>query len=242
MPRFFTPHSDFRQSVVTLVDTNEIHHMKNVLRLKKGDEVSLFNGQGEEASGILSALTGTQAEIQIRSVKKADRKNTSLILACAIPKKAKFEFIIEKCTELGVDEIIPLLTHRTEIRIKGEKAEAKTRRYQTVAVNAAKQCQRSTVPRLHPVTRFADLLKAFTPDDTILIPHLGPKRKNIMEVLQPSTKQRIVILIGPEGDFTPDEVKAAEQAGAVAVSLGETVLKVDTAAIAVVTLVRFLSS
>jgi len=209
----------------------------------------VFNGEGEEASGTIARLDKSQVEINIIDVSKspADR-GPVIVLACAIPKKAKFEFIIEKATELGVAEIIPLITERTEVRLNREAATHKLARYRTVAVNAAKQSQRATVPVIHPVVSFQKFIGSLTAGDKIFIPWLSGERKAITDVLvsadreTASPSRKMIFCVGPEGDFTPAEVKAAVEAGAVPLSLGETVLKVDTAAITVVALAKFLTA
>ena len=170
-------------------------------------------------------------------------RNVRVILACAIPKKAKFEFIVEKCTELGVDEIIPMCTKRTEFRGDDERVGKKANRYKTVAVNAAKQSKRSTIPTIHPVTKFDEVLSNFPPNTVSFIPCLIPDAKNLIETFKINTEtQNVIFFIGPEGDFTPDEIAKAIKAGCVPVSLGATVLKVDTASICVVALTNLLLS
>ena len=164
-----------------------------------------------------------------------------IILACAIPEKSKFELIIEKATELGADEIIPLKTKRTEMELKGDRLQRTIARYQDVAVNAAKRSQRSRVPVIQPITDFALALKSFTKETTVFISSLpegegeGGERKNILEAFKAvPSPSRVAFLIGPEGDFTPREYGLARSRGCIPVSLGNTVLKVETAALVVV--------
>ena len=169
------------------------------------------------------------------------RTGAKIILACAPPKKGKFEFIIEKCTELGIDEIIPLKTKRTEVVFKDDKMAGKLSRFEAVAVNAAKQSKRAKVPHIYPMKSLPQVLQTLDPKGVHLFPSLHNHSKHITDVLLKADKQRpVTIFIGPEGDFTPDEVELAIKHGCVPVSLGDTVLKVETAAIAVVALVKFL--
>ena len=237
MHRTYIPSADFQSSNIQINDPKEFHHLKNVLRLKPGDAVQIFNGCGEEADAVIETIAAKQMNVSIRCVRKTavDSKSIRLILACAIPKKAKFEFIIEKCTELGVDEIIPLQTARTEVVLTEDRAHKKSERFQTVALNAAKQCQRVTVPLIHPVSLFSQVIEKFDSSAVKFIPCLTGERKGLDQVLRDVNAVRtIVFFIGPEGDFTPQELKMAIGAGCVPVSLGATTLKVDTAAIAVV--------
>jgi 16S rRNA (uracil1498-N3)-methyltransferase len=244
MHRFFSPQSDLNASQVTITDLSEIHHMRDVLRLKAGDPVTIFNGSGREAVGKILSAKDNAVTVDIQSLRETKPARTSrLILACAIPKKAKFEFIIEKCTELGVDEIIPMYTKRTEFKWEEERIQKKADRYKTVAVNAAKQSKRSTIPLIREVTKFDDLIANLPPNTLSFIPCLISDTKNLLEVFKVNKDTKnILFLIGPEGDFTPDEVQKAIQAGCLPVTLGKTILKVDTASICVVSLANLILS
>ena len=232
MHRFFYPTTDFTENPIHLTTTKELHHLRNVLRLKANDAVTLFNGRGSEATGRLVEINTQQATIEIESVVHIKPKIPKTILACAIPKKGKFELIIEKATELGVDEIIPLKTTRTEIALKDERLKKKMERYQTVAINAAKQCQRATIPVIHETQTVAAAFTTLEKTTTIIMPSLVEKRQHFLKTLTAFKQpQAIAIFIGPEGDFTDEEYAFAQKHGAHPVSLGKTILKVETAAI-----------
>lgn len=239
MSRFYTPNADFSLgALVEITDPKELHHLKNVLRLPKDAPVRLFNDKGEEAGGTIARISDQKVTVRVDSVKKINPvRHPRIILACAIPKKSKFEWIIEKAAELGAAEIIPTRTQRTEIQLKGERLAKKRERFETVAVNAAKQCGRPDVPEIHPVTAFPKVLEDWRDKAVLVIPSLSNPREDLFETLrrisEPALPERLVFLIGPEGDFTPAEYAQARRAGALPVSLGETVLKVETAAICV---------
>jgi len=231
MHRFF-----FSQSLsipeIVIVDSKEIHHLKNVLRLKLFAKIDVFNGQGQEAKCTIQSMTSNAIHLHIDSLKTSEIKLPTIILACAMPKKSKFELIIEKATELGVAEIIPLKTKRTEIILNGERALKKINRYQTVAINASKQSKRITVPIIHPITELKTALLSLSQRADLIIPSLELKRQNIFDALKRfQSPQSVACFIGPEGDFTPEEYKLAQKHGCLAVSLGKTILKVETAAI-----------
>src|SRR6185503_2350493 len=153
MHRIYAPHQNFPNKVL-ITDRNELHHLKNVLRLKKNDTVQLFNGIDQEAMGVIDDISDINSTVKITEVRSIVPSRPTIILACAMPKKGKFETIIEKVTELGVDEIIPLETQRSEVKLKGERLVSKMKRFETVAINAAKQCKRTRLPFLHSVTDF----------------------------------------------------------------------------------------
>lgn len=239
MHRFYCPNTDFSPQRITLKNPGEIHHLKNVLRMVPGDELVLFNGQGDEVLAKIESISAIEAQVVIIRRQEKKLAGVSIILACAVPKKAKFETIIEKCTELGVDEIIPMRTERTEVILTEEKQDRKNVRYQSVAINAAKQSARTTIPTVHQQKSLKTVLSSFDDKACRIIPCLSGERKSIKEVLAGSRScQQVVILIGPEGDFTPQELRISIQAGFVPVTLGETILKVDTAAITAVGFVR----
>ena len=234
MHRFFCPQLKLTTYQIDLTDSKEIHHLKDVLRLKEDDCVVLFNGKGGEADGIITSITPHAVKFLVKAVRKSLKQSISIIMACAIPKKAKFEFIIEKLTELGVDEIIPLKTTRTEFKMSAEHIQKKYQRFEKIVINAAKQSGRVTIPKIHPVIPFKDVLQICRQPQTLaVIPCLQGSRRHLNNALNQARKNfsKIIILIGPEGDFTPEEVQQAIEIGCIPVTLGKNVLKVDTAAI-----------
>jgi 16S rRNA (uracil1498-N3)-methyltransferase len=241
MYRFYCPDADFSKSSVVVTDTHEIHHIKDVLRLKKGALIQIFNAKSQQADAVIEQITEAAIHVRVENVKKSQVSGTKIILACAPPKKGKFEFIIEKCTELGVDEIIPLKTKRTEVIFSDDKMPAKKSRFDAVAVNAAKQSKRIKVPQIALMMTLPQVLKNLDPKGVHVFPSLHNHTRHIADVLiGADPNQPVTIFIGPEGDFTPDEVELAIKHGCIPVSLGDTVLKVETAAIATVALVKFL--
>ncbi len=235
MHRFYLPQAFAKNPHQgEISDAQEIHHLKDVLRLKKGDAVTLFDGEGQQAPATILKIEPARVVFQIGRVEVEPTAQPRIVLACAIPKKSKFETIIEKCTELGVDEIIPLTTERTVIKVPKEQIARKTERYRSVAVNAAKQSARNTVPRIRTICSFAEAVGSLPDDGAAFIPTLGEKKHHLRTALQKlSNPKTLTFFIGPEGDFTDREVELAQKKGAAPISLGRQVLKVDTAAITV---------
>ncbi len=231
MHRFYCPDSDFSSFQIKITQKDEIHHLCHVVRLTPGDNVVIFDGISKEAEGVILNITPLAVVVKINSIKEIKKESPSIILACAIPKKSKFEVIIEKATELGVDAIIPLKTQRTEFKLKKEAVAHKKCRYQTVAINAAKQAQRVSVPTIHDISDFSSAIEYLTKETVVLMPSLLGNRRNFYETMEVIKSPKIIsICIGPEGDFTPEEYKHAHQMGCIPISLGKTVLKVETAA------------
>ncbi|PIP18804.1 MAG: 16S rRNA methyltransferase [Candidatus Omnitrophica bacterium CG23_combo_of_CG06-09_8_20_14_all_41_10] len=162
-----------------------------------------------------------------------------LTIACAIPKKSKFDDIVDKLTQLGVYRIIPLKTERVVVKLDKRKEELRSKRWNRIALSASQQSQRNNIPVVEPVQKFKDVLVRSKDFDLKLIPTLAGQRKSLPEVilsLLPMAK--ILVLIGPEGDFSDGEIKLALENGFIPVTLGDLVLRVDTAAIAVVSFIR----
>lgn len=242
MHRFYTPQLKSDSGKIDIHDQSEVHHIRDVLRLKKGAQIELINGAGCVALGTITDLQSVAVKIQVENIYVEEPRLPRLTLACAIPKKGKFENIIEKTTELGVDEIIPLQTHNSDVVIKADKALHKQTRYQLVATNAAKQSHRSTIPQIHKPMLFREALTQSLQAGTVLIPSLTGNCRPISDVISevlPVTQA--TIFIGPEGDFSVEEYELAHSNGCLAVTLGPTVLKVETAAITSVAILQFLA-
>lgn len=244
MHRFYIEGLVFSGDNIIINNKEEIHHLKHVLRLKRDDEIYIFNGKGEEAKAIIVEIKNLAVVIKIESImRKEVCAKPEIILACAIPKKTKFEYIIEKCTELGIDEIIPMVTKRTEFHLTKEKRDKKVLRYHSVAVNATKQSNRLKVPIIHPITVFNDVILEYVSKCVSYIPCLEGSRSYLLDIIKINkiaVKDKYLFIVGPEGDFTSDEVSCALKAGCVPVTLGDTVLKVDTAAISVIAVMKAL--
>ena len=239
MHRFYCPNTDFSPPKISIINSGEIHHLTHVLRMRKGDKLEIFNGQGDEITGTLESISALEVQVLVLNRRTKKKVAAVVTLACAVPKKAKFEWIIEKCTELGVDEIIPMRTARTEVIIKEDRSERKNTRYQTVAVNAAKQSARATVPVVHPQRSFKEIIVSFDDRALRIVLCLAGDRRSLKDILANAKSfSQIVYLVGPEGDFTEQELDAALSAGFIPATLGETTLKVDTAAMIAVGFTR----
>jgi 16S rRNA (uracil1498-N3)-methyltransferase len=220
-------------------DADQFHHLKNVLRLKVNDAVAAFDSEGNEYIGNITAIEKKQAVIKVTSYGHARRRQFKVAIACAVPKGERMEDVIDQLTQLGVERIIPLMTERVVVRLDNEKKEARLKRWQKIARSAAVQSRRNTLPVIEPVTDFFDAVPLFKDCDLKLIPHLEGERKLIRDVLAGCSPKSIAAIIGPEGDFTPGEVKLALESGFIPVSLGDTILRVATAAVAVGSYLKF---
>jgi 16S rRNA (uracil1498-N3)-methyltransferase len=237
MHRFYIDHIDGDKAFIS--DSEKLHHLKDVLRLKVGDEVIVFDSPGNEYLGVITGLDRNQAELKVTRAKSSRSSPTRLTLACAIPKGNRLDDVIDYLTQLGVDRIIPMWTERVVVKLDDAKTEARLKRWQKIAQSAAQQSQRSKIPLIEPVTRLKDVVSSSQDYDLKLIPNLAGERRHIKDVLADVRQKDVIVLVGPEGDFTPEEVTLAMSNGFIPVSLGDTVLRVATAAIAVASYIKF---
>lgn len=240
MSSFFIPPKAIKGKIA-VISGSEAHHILDVMRLKVDDTITAFDGSGKLYQGSIIAIDFKQVKLQIDNVISVKGSlKVQLALACALPKKHKMDYIVEKATELGIDVIIPVESARTIVRLDHEKKIKRKVRWQKIAKETAKQCARSTVPDIKPVSSFAQALRILSNFDLKLVFCLTSKTRPIKKILKTHKKpKRIAICIGPEGDFTPDEIANAHSAGCVLSSLGSNVLKVDTAAISALAMINY---
>ncbi len=236
MHRFFVDR--IQGDNVVINDTVQLHHIRDVLRLKVNDKVIVFDGKGHEYNSVIKSISKRQVELKVtlRNIRQVN--NVNLTVACAIPKGTYMDDIVDGLTQLGVARIIPMLTERVVVKLDEAGAVTKLKRWQKIAQSAAQQCQRSDIPVISPVTDYKKVIANSQGFDLKLILHLIGERRLLKDTLSSKQYKNIIVLIGPEGDFTPTEVKLALHNGFIPVSLGDTVLRVVTATIAVAAYIR----
>ncbi|MFH1382188.1 MAG: RsmE family RNA methyltransferase [Chloroflexota bacterium] len=237
MHRFYVKKID--RDYVTISDAEQLHHLKDVLRLKVNDEVTVFDGDGNECVSLISEMDKTRAVLAIKATKSSGSKPVKITVACALPKKSGMDEIVDSLTQLGVDTIIPLATARVIVKLPENKKEARLERWRRIAQSAAQQSQRNDIPLIGPVTSLEKVVAQSQVYDLKLILAVYGERKHITEALASVKPTSILVLIGPEGDFTQEEIGLAKSAGFIPVSLGDTVLRVSTAATAVASYIKF---
>jgi len=239
MNRFYSDSGNISGDKIIISDKSQVHHIKDVLRLEAEEEVVVFDDKGREYISVIEKLLPKEVVIRIMKEKKiALAPKVRVTVACAIPKKSKMDDIIDKLTQLGVDRIIPLLTERVIVKLDKRKEILRKERWEKIALSSAKQSQRNIMPVVEPVRGIKEVLSASEEYDLKLIPTLFGERKSLREVLNKSSARNILFLIGPEGDFSEEEVELAKKAGFLAISLGDSVLRVETAALCVASFIR----
>ena len=214
------------------LEGDEAKHCAQVLRKHVGDQIIIFDGAGNEATAKITAISTKQVDLKILERRETPAPAVSITLIQAIPKGANMEWIIEKAVELGVNDIYPVVTERTVVRLDLRDCARKQEKWQRVALEACKQCGQSWLPKVHAPSRFPTMLGTLPAHELKIIAALQPDAKSLRDVLQYAIQnpKSAVVAIGPEGDFTPDEYVAARAHGLVPVTLGPLVLRVETAA------------
>lgn len=242
MTRFLVSPENVEGDRIT-IKGREVHHLRNVLRLRKGEKVVCFDGSGRDYEGTIEFLSSGQAEIKIEKVEELKKETPlKITLAQSLIRSSKMDLVVQKCTELGVFRIMPMGTGRSLVKLDEAKSRARRERWQRIAEEAAKQSVRVQVPQIEGVRDFASILKMARDFDWGIIPweEEGAGR-SLKEALTKrlSPPENILLLIGPEGGFTAQEVAEAKKAGLLPLSLGPHILRSETAAIATVAILAY---
>jgi len=215
------------------LDGPEAHHLMHVLRIAAGEMVEVFDGRGWVASAEVVTVRKRDVELRVVTARREMPPAREVILGTAVPKGDRFDWLIEKATELGVTRIVPLVTSRSSV----DPRDSKLDKLRQTVITACKQCGRNHLLELSPVTAWVDFVRSEFPNRAAFVAHPSSGARPLSPGVstldhQPST----VFAIGPEGGFTKEEIELAVAAGAMPISLGPLVLRIETAAIALAAL------
>jgi len=234
MHKFYCLQKNISSDSVTIDQLQQVHHIKNVLCLKLAEAIEIFDEHSNLYRCQVKELLKDKIILKIITKEKVKTiSQVKVTLACAIPKNFRMDEIIDKLTQLGVARIIPLITERVIVKLDDKKMESRNQRWAKICQSASCQSKRNDFVVLEPIQNFSDLIKSSQEYDLKIIPALCDKRSDLKSVLKGVNPKKILVLIGPEGDFSDQEVILAKTYGFIPVSLGSLVLRVDTAAIAV---------
>lgn len=241
MHHFFAEPSQIAEGRVRITGA-DVNHMKNVLRMKPGEKVKISDGDGLRYLCTLEKFTDAGVNLYIEDVEAdAAELPSRIYLFQGLPKSDKMEMIIQKAVELGVYEIIPVVTKRVVVKLDEKKAAKKVQRWNLIAESAAKQSGRSLVPEVHDVMAYSEALEYAQKLAVRLIPYEKASgmemTKQAVEAISPG--QSVGIFIGPEGGFEEAEVEQAYEKGTSPISLGKRILRTETAGLAVMSVLMY---
>lgn len=238
--RFFVAPQILGQSSAVL--TGELcTHMTTVLRLRIGDAIILADGNGREAVARITALTKGEVGVALEPASAAPAaESVAITLYQGLPKGEKLDLILQKCTELGVDRIVPFMAERSVARLADDRLATRVQRWERIVLEAARQSGRSRIPAIS----FGKNLRTALEDDSSSLRLLlweGEQEQGLRSVVEQSGKSgSVAIIIGPEGGLTKVETTAATTAGFIPVTLGQRILRTETAGLAVVAILQYL--
>jgi len=241
IPRIYLPRP-LETGDVCAIAADQARYLIAVLRMREGDPLLVFNGSGREYEAAIRQATDEETTLVITGARNAPAGLIEITLCQAIPKADKMESIVRQATELGADRIVPFFAKRSVPRWPAEKSPRKRARWQKIASEAARQCGRTDIPEIGEIATFEQMLLSARPEGLNLIFWEEESAAGVREVLrdpQQAARGAFVLIIGPEGGFDKSEIDLARQAGFISVSLGERVLRVDTAAAAVLAVIQY---
>ncbi|MBR4904474.1 MAG: 16S rRNA (uracil(1498)-N(3))-methyltransferase [Selenomonadaceae bacterium] len=220
----------------------DARHLAYSLRAKRGDKITAVDGSGNCA--VIELIDFDKETIKAQRIGELQKVivERKIILADCLPKQNRFETIIEKATELGVDKIQPLISERTIARVGAAREQNKLERWKKIAKEAAEQCARNTIPEIGDIRKLDEWLKEIFPLNKnwlFLFCWENEQVTTVRKVLSADKNSNIIVLIGPEGGFSEREVSEIKSAGGVSASLGKRILKTDTAAISVLAMINY---
>lgn len=224
-----------------IIDGENFHHMKNVLRHKVNDRLILCDGSGLEYFVIIKKIYIDCLEVFIEEVLESQNEaSTKITLFQGLPKADKFEYIIQKAVELGVFNIVPVRTSRSIVKLEKNTAKKKMDRWQKIAFEASKQSQRAIIPKIEEIISFEEAVSNFKAYDLSIIPYEKEKINTVRRILSKKHfAKNIAILIGPEGGFEEEEINLARENSIIPVTLGNRILRTETASIATISMFMY---
>jgi 16S rRNA (uracil1498-N3)-methyltransferase len=240
MARFFLSRKNIRDKQA-LIDGQELTHLRKVLRLAPGDRITVFDDTGWEHEAVIRAVGAEKGELEILQSYQPDRESpVRITLAVGLLKGEKMDLIVEKATELGVQSIIPFASSYSVPQLDERKVAKRAERWQKIALSATKQCGRTQMPEISRLWDYRKLINESWPQTLKLLFWEKEKQQTLHQLhgRQPEANT-VLVVIGPEGGFTAEEVQLAQRQGFEPVDMGRRILRAETAAVAATALVQF---
>jgi len=241
IPRIYHPRALETDRSLELGEEDR-RYLKTVLRLKEGDRLVVFDGRGSEYGTRIEEWGEHSVSLAVLDRQHVDFPGRKITLAQSLPKGTKMDFIIQKATELGVSRIVPFVSSRSIPRLTNEKAAARHKRWRRIAIEAAKQCGRATVPELSELSGFEDMLDLSGKDSPGIILWEGEISRGLKAVLTEATEREkgdFFFIVGPEGGFSWQEIETARLKGFTTASLGRNILRTETASLVILSILQY---
>ena len=242
MPKFFVKNNQINENIVSITGT-DVNHIANVLRLKVDDEIQVCNeDKSINYNTKIIEINKDFVKCNILETKESNAEaNVHINILQGLPKAEKMELIIQKCTELGVKEITPVEMERCIVKLDGKAESKKRERWQKIAEVAAKQSGRDKIPNINSVINIKNVCNILENYDIVLVPYENERNVTLKEVLAklPKKDLKIAIIIGPEGGFEEKEIKMLEEQNCKIVTLGNRILRTETVAIAMTSVILY---
>lgn len=232
MPKYFTEPENIKDGFIEIF-SDEAKHILNVMRMEIGDTLTICDGQSNDYLCRICETGKNCLKAKIEETTKSESEpKTKITLYQGLPKSDKMELIIQKCVEIGVCRIVPVITERAVVKIeKGAKEDKKTERWQKIAESAAKQSGRGIIPAVERPMKFKDAIEEAVKNGEAIIPYENEKDRGLKEFVKNSKAENVGIFIGPEGGFDTKEIEFAVENGVMSVTLGKRILRTETAGI-----------
>ena len=238
MDRFFLSSDQWGEDPTLRGD--EAHHCFRVMRKQVGDNVTIFDGNGREADARISAISKNESRLELFDTRRFPAVLPQLEVAVGIPKGKSFDLILQKAVEMGVNRIQPLVSDQGNVRFMAGEALSKRDKWQRTLLEACKQCGQNYLPEVMVPASLDDYLEEIESGGTRIVGALTSETKALKALLaELEVPERVVMMVGPEGDFSSEEYQRIFESGFTPVSLGELVLRTETAVIWMAAAVRY---
>ncbi|MEQ8202945.1 MAG: 16S rRNA (uracil(1498)-N(3))-methyltransferase [Smithellaceae bacterium] len=241
IPRIYSPVALEKGNLCELGQDN-YKYLKQVLRLEPGDRINVFDGFGHEFTATIKNFTADSVAAELGDEVQTAGREIKITLGQALPKAGKMDVIVRTAAELGADAIIPFTAERSVSRITLEKNPLKTARWQKIAREAARCSRSAQITQVLPVASYEKMLACADGQDLKMIFWEEEDQKSIKDILTDQTWENagdVFIIVGPEGGLSSNEIARAREAGFISVSLGKQILKVETAAMAIISIIQY---
>ena len=241
MSTFYIKKEQIKNNEIEIIG-DDINHIKNVLRYKIGDNIDLCDETGTKYKTKIVTCLNDKIITQIeKEYKQSNEPQINITLFQGLPKANKMEYIIQKATELGVKEIVPVEMKRSIVKVDEKAQTKKIERWQKISKEAAMQSGRNKIPKIYNVVNLKNIVEKFEKYDIVLLPYEYESENSIKNILSsvPKEAKNIAIIIGPEGGFDEQEIKILKTANVKIVTLGPRILRTETAGIATISMVMY---